>query len=245
MTRAALRVVRRRAAGSGGVALSGRAARRSSSSCRRPTRRPSPTNRSSGVWRYRGWLPPVDPVTLGEPTTALVELPGRRRGTSSPSSRAACRPARSRTAGPRDRVVAAGPGRARDRRRLVRERRGVVRGLCGAGRAPPRGCSCRPTPRRPSCSRPARTAPIVVAVPGPRSAAGEAARARARGRRPRGRLRLAPLAAGVPRRHRDVRLRGLRAAGRPGAGCRRRAARRRHAAARRPPRLRAPARGRA
>jgi threonine synthase len=28
----------------------------------------------SGVWRYRGWLPQVHPVTLGEPRTALVEL---------------------------------------------------------------------------------------------------------------------------------------------------------------------------
>ena len=29
---------------------------------------------SSGVWRYRGWLPPVEPVVLGEPRTALVEI---------------------------------------------------------------------------------------------------------------------------------------------------------------------------
>lgn len=28
----------------------------------------------SGVWRYRGWLPQVHPVTLGEPRTALVDL---------------------------------------------------------------------------------------------------------------------------------------------------------------------------
>ena len=27
-----------------------------------------------GLWRYRGWLPAVDPVQLGEPRTALVEL---------------------------------------------------------------------------------------------------------------------------------------------------------------------------
>ena len=28
-----------------------------------------------GVWRYRGWLPPVEMVTLGEPTTPLLSLP--------------------------------------------------------------------------------------------------------------------------------------------------------------------------
>lgn len=27
-----------------------------------------------GVWRYRGWLPPAEPVVLGEPRTGLVEL---------------------------------------------------------------------------------------------------------------------------------------------------------------------------
>ena len=27
-----------------------------------------------GVWRYRGWLPPADPVTLGEPQTGLTDL---------------------------------------------------------------------------------------------------------------------------------------------------------------------------
>jgi threonine synthase len=29
---------------------------------------------AEGLWRYRSWLPQVDPVTLGEPRTALVEL---------------------------------------------------------------------------------------------------------------------------------------------------------------------------
>jgi threonine synthase len=28
-----------------------------------------------GVWRYRDWLPPVEPVSLGEPTTPLLTLP--------------------------------------------------------------------------------------------------------------------------------------------------------------------------
>ena len=28
-----------------------------------------------GVWRYRDWLPQVEPVTMGEPTTPLVTLP--------------------------------------------------------------------------------------------------------------------------------------------------------------------------
>jgi threonine synthase len=30
---------------------------------------------ATGLWRYRGWLPPAEPVTLGEPQTGLVELP--------------------------------------------------------------------------------------------------------------------------------------------------------------------------
>jgi threonine synthase len=29
---------------------------------------------AAGVWRYRGWLPDVEPVSLGEPTTPLVPL---------------------------------------------------------------------------------------------------------------------------------------------------------------------------
>jgi threonine synthase len=33
------------------------------------------TLRGQGVWRYRDWLPDVEPVTLGEPTTPLVTLP--------------------------------------------------------------------------------------------------------------------------------------------------------------------------
>jgi threonine synthase len=33
------------------------------------------TLRGQGVWRYRDWLPQVDEVTLGEPTTPLVALP--------------------------------------------------------------------------------------------------------------------------------------------------------------------------
>jgi threonine synthase len=30
---------------------------------------------ADGLWRYRGWLPVAEPVELGEPRTALVELP--------------------------------------------------------------------------------------------------------------------------------------------------------------------------
>ena len=155
--RAALRVVRRarrRGRRRGGAA---RAVRRSSSSCHRPIAATFADERSSGVWRYRGWLPPSSRSSLGEPTTALVEVRARA-DRSSPSSRAGCRPGRSRTAGRRDRLVAAGARRPRDRRRLVGECRGVVRRLRGAGRAAPRGCSCRPTPRRPSCSRRGRMA---------------------------------------------------------------------------------------
>jgi threonine synthase len=31
---------------------------------------------AEGVWRYRGWLPQAEPVMLGEPRTALVDLDG-------------------------------------------------------------------------------------------------------------------------------------------------------------------------
>ncbi|MEP6637706.1 MAG: pyridoxal-phosphate dependent enzyme [Chloroflexota bacterium] len=34
---------------------------------------------ASGFWRYRGWLPEVDPVALGEPRTGLVTLPAGSR----------------------------------------------------------------------------------------------------------------------------------------------------------------------
>ncbi len=34
-----------------------------------------PSLGGQGVWRYRPWLPDVEPVTLGEPTTPLVTLP--------------------------------------------------------------------------------------------------------------------------------------------------------------------------
>jgi threonine synthase len=34
---------------------------------------------ADGVWRYRGWLPAVEPVALGEPRTAIVELPDANR----------------------------------------------------------------------------------------------------------------------------------------------------------------------
>jgi threonine synthase len=30
--------------------------------------------RATGVWRYRGWLPDIEPVSLGEPSTGLVAL---------------------------------------------------------------------------------------------------------------------------------------------------------------------------
>jgi threonine synthase len=34
------------------------------------------TGSADGLWRYRGWLPEVDPVTLGEPRTALADILG-------------------------------------------------------------------------------------------------------------------------------------------------------------------------
>lgn len=35
---------------------------------------------ADGLWRYRGWLPVLDPVELGEPRTALVVLDNGREG---------------------------------------------------------------------------------------------------------------------------------------------------------------------
>jgi threonine synthase len=37
------------------------------------------TEPADGLWRYRGWLPAAEPVQLGEPRTALVELQGDER----------------------------------------------------------------------------------------------------------------------------------------------------------------------
>jgi threonine synthase len=34
------------------------------------------TGSADGMWRYRGWLPEADPVTIGEPRTALVDVAG-------------------------------------------------------------------------------------------------------------------------------------------------------------------------
>ena len=196
---------------------------------------------AGGLWRYRGWLPQVDPVVLGEPPTALVDLGDPRHG------QARGRPADGLVQGPwhgGDRVVAAGARRARDRGRLVGQRGCVVRRVRG---------SCR----RPVAAVRARRRLARQAAPGacPRRHRGGGAGATVRGRRggppvARGcgtgrRVRLAPLAAGVPRRDRDLRLRGLRGARRPRPGRGRRAARWRHVAARRPPRVRASPGGRA
>ena len=40
-----------------------------------PLRPGNGTLRGQGVWRYRDWLPPVDEVSLGEPTTPLLTVP--------------------------------------------------------------------------------------------------------------------------------------------------------------------------
>ena len=148
---------------------------------------------------------------------------GARRGPGRGQDRP--REARGRTPdrlvqGPRDQrdgLVAAGPGRARDRRRLVRERRGIVRRVCGASRAAPH--VVRAGRRLAGQAAPGsgawRRRRVRAGTPGGGRRGGET---RARGRRPRGRLCLAPLAAGIPGRDRDLRLRGVRgarAAGRP------------------------------
>ena len=135
---------------------------------------------AGGVWRYRGWLPAVDPVSLGEPTTALVDLDGARHGQ-----------ARGRLA---DRVVQ-GPWhgvtvawlRAQGVREIVVDSSGNA-GASFAAYAARAGLRLRlfvPADASPAKLLQARAhGAVVVSVPGPRSAAGEAARASLEGAGP-------------------------------------------------------------
>ena len=130
---------------------------------------------SSGVWRYRGWLPTADVVTLGEPVTGLVELRGRpgvfaKLEGSLP------------TGSFKDRGVAVTVGWLvrRGVRELIVDSSGNA-GASFAAYAARAGIRARVFV--PADASPAKLVQVrahgasIVTVPGPRSAAGDAARA--------------------------------------------------------------------
>jgi threonine synthase len=127
---------------------------------------------SEGVWRYRGWLPHVDPVTLGEPRTALVDLDG---------SIAAKLEGGLPTGSFKDRgtTVTVSWLRAQGVREIVVDSSGNA-GASFAAYAARAGLRLRlfvPADASPAKLLQARAhGATVVTVPGPRSAAGDAAR---------------------------------------------------------------------
>ena len=130
---------------------------------------------SSGVWRYRGWLPPVDPVVLGEPQTALVEI--RAGGGAVVAKLEGGLP----TGSFKDRgtTVTVSWLLAHDAREIVVDSSGNAGASFAAyaARAQLRLRLFVPADASPAKLLQARAhGAVVVAVPGPRSAAGEAAR---------------------------------------------------------------------
>ena len=128
-----------------------------------------------GVWRYRGWLPAVDRVTLGEPRTALVELPNDGRTVFAKVEGALP------TGSFKDRGTAVTVSwlRARGVREIVVDSSGNA-GASFAAYAARAGLRLRVFV--PADASPAKLLQIrahgatVIAVPGPRAAAGDAAR---------------------------------------------------------------------
>ena len=128
-----------------------------------------------GLWRYRGWLPRAEPVVLGEPRTALVDMPaetGRIRAklegglpTGSFKDRGA--------------AVTVASLRGQGAHEIVVDSSGNA-GASFAAYAARAGLRLRlfaPADASPAKLLQARAhGAVVVAVPGPRSAAGEAAR---------------------------------------------------------------------
>jgi len=128
---------------------------------------------TAGVWRYRGWLPEVEPVSLGEPTTAMVDLGGGvmaklEGGLPSGSFK------------DRGTAVTVAWLRAHGVREIVIDSSGNA-GASFAAYAARAGIRLRlfvPADASPAKLLQARAhGAEVVAVPGTRSAAGEAARA--------------------------------------------------------------------
>ncbi len=129
---------------------------------------------ASGVWRYRGWLPAVEPLSLGEPTTALVEVAGE--GTVLAKLEGGLP-----TGSFKDRGTAVTVSWLRENgvREIVVDSSGNA-GASFAAYAARAGMRLRlfvPADASPAKLLQARAhGAIVVSVPGPRSAAGEAAR---------------------------------------------------------------------
>ena len=132
--------------------------------------------RSAGLWRYRGWLPAVEPVALGEPPTALVDLEG-----AGPTVLAKLEGGLP-TGSFKDRgtVVTVAWLRAQGVRRVVVDSSGNA-GASYAAYTARAGVELRlfvPADASPAKLLQARAhGAIVETVPGSRSAAGEAARA--------------------------------------------------------------------
>jgi threonine synthase len=130
--------------------------------------------RAQGVWRYRGWLPPSDQVTLGEPSTGLVQQQGR-------SGTFAKLEGGLPTGSFKDRGVAVTVGwlRARGVREIVVDSSGNA-GASFAAYAARAGIYARVFV--PADASPAKLLQVrahgatIVTVPGSRSATGEAAR---------------------------------------------------------------------
>jgi threonine synthase len=131
--------------------------------------------RRSGVWRYRGWLPQVDPVVLGEAQTALVDLGAAGRTVHAKLEGGLP------TGSFKDRGTAVTVSwlRAHGVHQIVVDSSGNA-GASFAAYAARAGVSVRlfvPADASPAKLLQARAyGAIVEAVPGPRSAAGEAAR---------------------------------------------------------------------
>lgn len=133
-------------------------------------------DRATGVWRYRGWLPPVEPVTLGEPMTAIVEL--RDSGSGAMAKLEGGLPSGSFK--DRGAAVTVAWLRAAGARELIVDSSGNA-GASFAAYAARAGMAARifaPADASPAKLLQVRAhGPSVVAVPGPRSASGDAARA--------------------------------------------------------------------
>jgi threonine synthase len=137
----------------------------------------------SGVWGYRGWLPGVEPVTLGEPQTALVELPdGGRTVVAKVDGGLPTGSFKDRGA-----TVTVSWLRARGAREIVVDSSGNA-GASFAAYAARAGLRARVfVPAHASSAKLLQVrahGAIVITVPGPRSAAGEAARAALEGAGP-------------------------------------------------------------
>ena len=130
---------------------------------------------SDGVWRYRGWLPGADPVALGEPRTALVRVPAEQANIVAKLEGGLP------TGSFKDRGTAVTVSWLRDHgvREIVLDSSGNA-GASFAAYAARAGMLLRlfvPADASPAKLLQARAhGAIVVTVPGPRSAAGEAAR---------------------------------------------------------------------